>query len=155
MGTGFCLGHFFILPKWPITKRSSNSAAFNRFFDWKNDGSRRAFAANRQSQLVHASAWKPLGSVAGGNHGTSTGCRRSGKVPGTERCLCWRYWKMPRLVPRENDLHLPMADPDHGGGYDGLEKGRINHNQGAESTLAYLLTELIYARNTRQKDQSS
>ncbi|WP_162297081.1 hypothetical protein [Sporolactobacillus pectinivorans] len=22
----------------------------------------------------------------------------------------------------ENDLHLPMADPDHGGGYDGLER---------------------------------
>ncbi|WNG88479.1 glycosyltransferase [Mycobacterium sp. ITM-2016-00317] len=38
----------------------------------------------------------------------------------------------------DNDLGLPMWDPDTGGGYDGLHVDRVNLNQGAESTLAAL-----------------
>jgi hypothetical protein len=33
-----------------------------------------------------------------------------------------------------------MIDPDSGGGYDGLEDGSVNLNQGAESTLAMIST---------------
>jgi len=40
----------------------------------------------------------------------------------------------------DNDSATPMFDPDTGGGYDGLERGGRNLNQGAESTLAMLAT---------------
>jgi hypothetical protein len=39
-----------------------------------------------------------------------------------------------------NDSATPMFDPRTGGGYDGLEPGGRNLNQGAESTLAMLST---------------
>jgi len=39
-----------------------------------------------------------------------------------------------------NDVGVPLFDPDTGGGYDGLEEGGRNANQGAESTLAFLST---------------
>jgi len=41
-----------------------------------------------------------------------------------------------------NDLHLPLYDPATGGCRDGLQPDRINQNQGAESTLAWLLAVL-------------
>lgn len=40
----------------------------------------------------------------------------------------------------ENDSAAVMHDPVSGGGYDGLEQGGRNQNQGAESTLALLST---------------
>jgi hypothetical protein len=39
-----------------------------------------------------------------------------------------------------NDSNTAMYDPETGGGYDGLEADGANLNQGAESTLAWLLT---------------
>lgn len=39
-----------------------------------------------------------------------------------------------------NDSEVSMIDPDSGGGYDGLEDGSVNLNQGAESTLAMIST---------------
>ena len=44
-----------------------------------------------------------------------------------------------------NDVGLPVADVERGAGYDGLETGGVNLNQGAESTLA-LITTLQHAR---------
>ncbi len=41
-----------------------------------------------------------------------------------------------------NDLRLPLYDPTTGGCRDGLEPDRVNQNQGAESTLAFLLSLL-------------
>ncbi len=41
-----------------------------------------------------------------------------------------------------NDLNLPLYDPDTGGCYDGLHPDRLNMNQGAESTLAFLMALL-------------
>ncbi len=41
-----------------------------------------------------------------------------------------------------NDLHLPLYDPGSGGCRDGLHPDRMNQNQGAESTLAFLLSLL-------------
>lgn len=40
----------------------------------------------------------------------------------------------------DNDASVPMADHARGAGYDGLERGGRNENQGAESTLAMLST---------------
>ncbi len=42
----------------------------------------------------------------------------------------------------ENDLGLPLYDPHSGGCRDGLHADRVNQNQGAESTLAFLLSLL-------------
>jgi hypothetical protein len=39
-----------------------------------------------------------------------------------------------------NDVGLVMFDAESGGGYDGLHADRVNLNQGAESTLAYVST---------------
>jgi hypothetical protein len=39
-----------------------------------------------------------------------------------------------------NDLGARVGDPETGGCYDGLHADRVNLNQGAESTLAYLLS---------------
>jgi hypothetical protein len=38
-----------------------------------------------------------------------------------------------------NDLGVPVADPDQGAGYDGLTSSGVNTNQGAESTLMWLV----------------
>ena len=45
-----------------------------------------------------------------------------------------------RWFEGDNDASLRMYDPVTGGGYDGLEDGAVNQNQGAESTLAWLST---------------
>jgi len=42
-----------------------------------------------------------------------------------------------------NSLRQPLAEPRDGSCFDGLEQTGINRNQGAESTLAYLWTELL------------
>ncbi|MCW8849027.1 MAG: glycosyltransferase [Melioribacteraceae bacterium] len=49
-----------------------------------------------------------------------------------------------------NDLNLPLYDPTTGGCRDGLHSDRLNENQGAESTLAFLqsLLELRLAEQT-------
>lgn len=40
----------------------------------------------------------------------------------------------------KNSLGLALADPNGGACFDGLQPCNVNHNQGAESTLAYLWT---------------
>jgi glycosyltransferase involved in cell wall biosynthesis len=49
-----------------------------------------------------------------------------------------------------NDLGQPLYDPGSGGCGDGLHSDRVNENQGAESTLAFLLSlaEMRLAENT-------
>lgn len=39
-----------------------------------------------------------------------------------------------------NDLGVQLYDPENGGCYDGLQVDRVNRNQGAESTIAFLLS---------------
>ena len=54
-----------------------------------------------------------------------------------------------------NDLKLPVYDPTTGGCRDGLHPDRLNENQGAESTLAFLqsLLELRLAENFIRTDE--
>jgi hypothetical protein len=49
-----------------------------------------------------------------------------------------------------NDLGLPLYDPSTGGCRDGLHMDRVSQNQGAESTLAFLLSlaEMQTLQNT-------
>jgi hypothetical protein len=55
-----------------------------------------------------------------------------------------RAMRVFRWFMGHNDLGLPLYDATTGGCRDGLHIDRINQNQGAESTLSYLLalTEL-------------
>lgn len=39
----------------------------------------------------------------------------------------------------ENDVHLPVAEPARGASFDGLTERGVNTNQGAESTLMWLI----------------
>ena len=50
----------------------------------------------------------------------------------SERCLSWFLG--------QNDLQLPVCDYKTGGCGDGLERQGINSNQGAESTLAWIIS---------------
>lgn len=43
----------------------------------------------------------------------------------------------------ENQLHQIVYNPSTGGCYDGLEKENVNLNQGAESTVSYLMARLV------------
>lgn len=52
-----------------------------------------------------------------------------------------------------NDLNLPLYDPTTGGCRDGLHSDRLNENQGAESTLAFLQS-LLELRLTQQSHLS-
>ena len=44
----------------------------------------------------------------------------------------------------QNSQEQPLADVQGGACFDGLEPAGVNRNQGAESTLAYLWTELLH-----------
>ena len=48
-----------------------------------------------------------------------------------------------------NDLAIPLAEPKHGGCFDGLTEGGVNPNQGAEATLMWL-TALEHMRRLRE-----
>ena len=48
-------------------------------------------------------------------------------------------WRAFAWFLGDNDLHLPLNDARTGGCFDGLQDDSVNMNQGAESTLAFLL----------------
>jgi glycosyltransferase involved in cell wall biosynthesis len=54
----------------------------------------------------------------------------------------WRAQQTFEWFLGNNDAGLPLYDAATGGCCDGLEPGKINRNQGAESTLAFLLSLL-------------
>ena len=117
-----------------------------------------------QLQRADASHFLPIGSrgfyVRGGErarfdqqpveaHATVSACLSAFRITGqttwyqeAERAFEWFLGR--------NDLGLPLVDPRTGACHDGLLPGRVNVNQGAESTLSYLmsLAEMRLARLT-------
>lgn len=55
----------------------------------------------------------------------------------------------------KNDLNLPLVDYASSGCCDGLQPSRINQNQGAESTLSYLLALVEMHRTAQVLEQST
>ena len=54
----------------------------------------------------------------------------------------------------KNDLRVPLYDPSTGGCRDGLHPDRVNENQGAESTLSFLMALLdMQAANEANAEQ--
>ena len=54
----------------------------------------------------------------------------------------------------ENSLRQPLVDASSGACCDGLQVSSLNRNQGAESTLAYLWTELRSVETCRAESSS-
>ncbi len=63
---------------------------------------------------------------------------------GNEECLA-TFRRAYAWFHGQNSLRQPLVDSGLGACYDGLQLSGVNRNQGAESTLAYLWTELQYA----------
>ena len=53
-----------------------------------------------------------------------------------------------------NHLHQVIYNPCTGGCYDGLEENYVNLNQGAESTVSYLLARLTVEKKSKNKHQN-
>ncbi len=52
-----------------------------------------------------------------------------------------------------NDLNTSLYDASTGGCSDGLQKGGINYNQGAESTLAYWISHLVMSATLKDAQE--
>src|SRR3954447_6275347 len=59
-----------------------------------------------------------------------------------DECLAWFHGR--------NRLSLAMVDPQSGATHDGLGAAAANSNQGAESTMAYLMTALTARRTSKR-----
>ncbi len=70
-----------------------------------------------------------------------TACLAAQNVTGETRWV-WEAQRAFDWFVGRNDLRLPLYDPATGGCRDGLHSDRVNQNQGAESTLCFLLALL-------------
>lgn len=75
-------------------------------------------------------------------------CLSAAQITG-ERRWADHAWRCFRWFVGDNDLGVPLYNPDTGGCHDGLERHGPNQNQGAESTLAYALSVLQLHRYRR------
>ena len=73
--------------------------------------------------------------------GAVSACLQAYRVTGDDR---WRgdAWSAFNWFLGDNDLQLPLYDSATGGCRDGLHPDRANQNQGAESTLSFLMALL-------------
>ncbi len=73
--------------------------------------------------------------------GAVSACLQAYRITGDTR---WRTraWSAFNWFLGDNDLQLPLYDPVTGGCRDGLHPDRANENQGAESTLSFLMALL-------------
>jgi glycosyltransferase involved in cell wall biosynthesis len=73
--------------------------------------------------------------------GAVSACLDAYRATGEDR---WRKeaWSAFNWFLGENDLQIALYDPITGGCRDGLHPERVNENQGAESTLAFLMAQV-------------
>ena len=73
--------------------------------------------------------------------GAVSACLQAYRVTGDSR---WRNeaWSAFNWFLGDNDLQVPLYDSVSGGCRDGLHPDRANENQGAESTLSFLMALL-------------
>jgi hypothetical protein len=85
--------------------------------------------------------------------GAVSACLQAYRVTGDSR-WCSEAWSAFNWFLGDNDLQLPLYDPATGGCRDGLHPERANENQGAESTLSFLmaLVEMQSVPETEQKE---
>ncbi len=75
----------------------------------------------------------------------------------SSRRWCSEAWAAFNWFLGENDLQTPLYDPVSGGCRDGLHPDRVNENQGAESTLSFLMArhEMALLQKSEQKESLS
>jgi hypothetical protein len=82
-------------------------------------------------------------------------CLQAFRITGNPR---WRKeaWSAFNWFLGKNDLQLPLYDASTGGCRDGLHRDRANENQGAESTLSFLMavSELRLSERAEQRQVS-
>ena len=73
--------------------------------------------------------------------GSVSACLEAYRATGDDR---WRKeaWSAFNWFLGDNDLQIALYDPTTGGCRDGLHPERVNENQGAESTLAFLMAQV-------------
>jgi glycosyltransferase involved in cell wall biosynthesis len=73
--------------------------------------------------------------------GAVSACLEAYRTTGDDR---WRKeaWSAFNWFLGDNDLQIALYDPTTGGCRDGLHPERVNENQGAESTLAFLMSQV-------------
>ena len=73
--------------------------------------------------------------------GAVSACLEAYRITGDDR---WRKeaWSAFNWFLGGNDLQIALYDPTTGGCRDGLHPERVNENQGAESTLAFLMAQV-------------
>jgi glycosyltransferase involved in cell wall biosynthesis len=83
--------------------------------------------------------------------GAVSACLQAYRVTGDSR---WRSeaWSAFNWFLGDNDLQVPLYDSVTGGCRDGLHPDRANENQGAESTLSFLMA-LLEMRSLQESDQ--
>jgi glycosyltransferase involved in cell wall biosynthesis len=83
--------------------------------------------------------------------GAVSACLQAYRVTGDTR---WRSeaWSAFNWFLGDNDLQLPLYDSVSGGCRDGLHPDRANENQGAESTLSFLMA-LLEMSSLQQSEQ--
>ena len=72
-------------------------------------------------------------------HATVSACLEAYRTTGEQRWWIEAQLAFDWFIGR-NDLRVPIYDPGTGGCHDGLQPDHVNSNQGAESTLAFLLS---------------
>jgi len=70
--------------------------------------------------------------------GAVSACLEAYRATGDDRWLK-EAWSAFNWFLGNNDLRIALHDPSTGGCRDGLHPERVNENQGAESTLAFLM----------------
>ena len=82
--------------------------------------------------------------------GAVSACLQAYRVTGDSR---WRNeaWSAFNWFLGDNDLQLPLYDSVTGGCRDGLHPDRANENQGAESTLSFLMA-LLEMRSLQESE---
>ncbi len=73
--------------------------------------------------------------------GAVSACLQAYRVTGHRRWLS-QAWSAFNWFLGDNDLQLPLYDSETGGCRDGLHPERVNQNQGAESSLSFLMALL-------------
>jgi len=83
--------------------------------------------------------------------GAVSACLQAYRITGDSR---WRgeAWSAFNWFLGDNDLQLPLYDSVTGGCRDGLHPDRANENQGAESTLSFLMA-LLEMRSLQEPEQ--
>jgi hypothetical protein len=83
--------------------------------------------------------------------GAVSACLVAYRATGEDRWLK-EAWSAFNWFLGNNDLQIALYDPATGGCRDGLHPERVNENQGAESTLAFLMA-LLEMRSLGEVDR--